>query len=314
MQVLDFTYPPGSYPHIPISAWETKATLNMKDLPSSLSICSSLFVKSWVAGAGSYITFFSLLNQDDGKWWAWFGVKAVPTGTVLYATIGWGDEPTSDDPVRFQIETLPIFFPQSWIRACITFDTAAGMMRIVADGKVVEDASYPKLRNFENKLPRNSTFMVGKGTGINSMFSDFNIFSELLSLERMVAITTPGAKECGSRGDLLNWEEAEWTLSDKWANGEWADWVLGANASKLVELDWIRGPCWRPSRIKSYFIKNQNDQSFCMKHCQKIGYGRSPSLVTQEDFSWLVQEVAHLKESLPSFLYFWLSATEGNSG
>ena len=173
MQVLDFTYPPGSYPHIPISAWETKATLNMKDLPSSLSICSSLFVKSWVAGAGTYITFFSLLNQDDGKWWAWFGVKAVPTGTVLYATIGWGDEPTSGNPVRFQIEMLPIFFPQSWIRACITLDTAAGIMRIVANGRVVEDASYPKLRNFEDKLPRNSTFMVGKGTGINSMFSDF---------------------------------------------------------------------------------------------------------------------------------------------
>ena len=78
--------------------------------------------------------------------------------------------------------------------------------------------------------------MVGKGTGINSMFSDFNIFSELLSLEKMVAITTSGAKECGSRGDLLNWEEAEWTLSDKWANGEWSDWVLVVNASKLVEV------------------------------------------------------------------------------
>ena len=121
---------------------------------------------------------------------------------------------------------------------------------MVVDGKVVEDASHPKLRKLANKMPRNSTIRVGKGTGINALFSDLNMFSEPLSLEKMVAITNPVGKECGSRGDLLNWDEAEWTLSDKWASDRWADWQLVINASKVVELEWIRGPCWRPSMIK----------------------------------------------------------------
>ena len=253
-------------------------------------------------------------NQDD-EFVANLCLAARPTETMFYATFKLG-ELGEQYRIRKYInatEMLPIYH-KSWIRACISLDTTAGVARIVADGKVLEDASHPKLKNLATRMTRKMTITVGSSTGINAMFSDLNIFSELLSLDRMVAITTPGGSECGSRGDLLNWDEAKWSLSDKWANGEWADWELVVNASKLVELDWIRGPCWRPSRVKSYSIKNQNDQSFCMKHCQKIGYGHSPSLVTKEDFSWLVQEVAHLKESLPNFLYFWLSATEGNSG
>ena len=314
--MLDFTYPRGSH-EIPYNYWATQAntSLDLEDLPSSLSICNSVFPKSFVIGSQfSFICFFSVRNQDD-EFVANLCLAARPTETMFYATFKLG-ELGEQYRIRKYInasETLPIYH-KSWIRACISLDTAEGVTRIVADGKVLEDASHPKLKNLATRMTRNMTITVGSSTGINAMFSDLNIFSELLSLDRMVAITTPEGSECGSRGDLLNWEEAKWTLSDKWANGEWADWVLGANASKLVELEWIRGPCWRPSRIKSYFIKNQNDQSFCMKHCQKIGYGHSPSLVTQEDFSWLVQEVAHLKESLPSFLYFWLSATEGNSG
>ena len=190
------------------------------------------------------------------------------------------------------------------------------MAQIVADGKVLIDAEYPELRNFE--VPRNSTIRVGRGTGINAKFSDLNIFSEVLSIERMEAITTPGGSECGSRGDLLNWDDAKWILSDKWATDEWADWVLVVNASKLVELDWIRGPCWRPSKVKLYQINKQSDHSFCMKHCQKIGYGRSPSVVTQEDLKWLWHEVDHLPtytaKGRPAAIYLWLSATEGDSG
>ena len=55
-----------------------------------------------------------------------------------------------------------------------------------------------------------------------------------------------------------------------------------------------------------------------MKHCQKIGYGRSPSVVTLEDLMWLWHEVDHLPmytaNGRPAMGYLWLSATEGNSG
>ena len=317
--MLEFTYPPGSA-FIPIANWETRATLNLKNLPSHLSICSSVFLKGWAADAGTALAFFQLIDHDrlEGTVWnvddSWaalgLGVGQLKRETKITAFMGLKDEKVEITAK----EKLPLYFAQSWIRACMSLDTTTGMVRIVVDGKVLEDALHPKIKFFEDKMPTNFTIRVGNAAAINAIFANIDMFSEPPSLDKMVAMTTSGGEECGARGDFLNWEEAEWTLSDEWANGEWADWVLGANISKLVELDWIRGPCWRPSRIKSYFIKNQNDQSFCMKHCQKIGYGHSPSVVTQKDYSWLVQEVAHLKESLPSFLYFWLSATEGNSG
>ena len=311
--MLDFTYPRGSH-EIPYNYWATQAntSLDLEDLPSSLSICTSVFPKSFVIGSQfSFICFFSVRNQDD-EFVANLCLSARPTETMFYATFKLG-ELGEQYRIRKYInanETLPIYH-KSWIRACISLDTAEGVARIVADGKVLEDASHQKLKNLATRITRNMTITVGSSTGINAMFSDLNVFSELLSLDRMVAITTPGSSECGSRGDLLNWDEAKWTLSDKWANGEWADWVLVVNASKLVELDWIRGPCWRPSKVKLYQIKDQSDHSFCMKHCQKIGYGRSPSVVTKEDLMWLWQEVDHLPA--PPW-YLWLSATEGDSG
>ena len=83
-------------------------------------------------------------------------------------------------------------------------------------------------------------------------------------------------------------------------------------------------PCWRPSKIKVYAIKNLlHGHSNCMMHCQKIGYGRSPSLMTQEDYRWLVQELEFLKDPKlgPNSIYkllgaslLWLSVTEGDSG
>ena len=266
----------------------------------------------------NYINFFRLDTEDD-KLWARLSVgSALGTGRVFYASLGRGEENVF---IRTNA-TLPRFFPRSWVRACVTFDTIQGEVRIVADGKVFEDASYPKLRKLASKMPTNVTFKVGSGSSINSLYSDLNVFSEPLSLEKMAAITSPGGTECGSRGDILNWDEAKWTLSDKWAGDQWADWVLVVNASKVEEIEWIRGPCWRPSRIKVYPMYTLHDHSNCMKHCGKIGHGRSPSLVTQEDWRWLAKELEPITNKIYSLnapntlqdLLLWLAATEGNSG
>ena len=98
---------------------------------------------------------------------------------------------------------------------------------------LTEDAVHPKLKFFATKMRTNGTLQLGIGAGINCINSDLNIFSETLSLKRMVAITTSGGSDCGAQGDFLNWAEAEWKLSDKWASGQC--WVLVDNATKVKE-------------------------------------------------------------------------------
>ena len=182
------------------------------------------------------------------------------------------------------------------------------------DGKVLEDALHPKIKFFADKMPTNFTIRIGNAGAINAILANVNMFSEPPSLDKMVAMTTSGGEECGARGDFLNWDEAEWTLSDKWANGNWADWVLVINASKVDEIDWMNGPCWRESKIKVYQLDGIHDQTTCMKHCQKISNGRSPSVATMEDWKWLITEVASISTQNQDHCHLWLAATEGDTG
>ena len=139
-KVLEFTYPPGSH-HIPRTEWATRATLKLTDLPSSFSICSSVFVKSWVLTATDCnVKFFQILTEDGNRW-SFFRVGPDLSGTGRVFMLFHG---RSQDRVRIVTNaTPPKFFPRSWVRACVTFDAAAGAVRIVADGQVVADASHP---------------------------------------------------------------------------------------------------------------------------------------------------------------------------
>ena len=260
------------------------------------------------------ISFFQILDEEEKVWGELIleaGSKTIEvTETSIIAKIGRNDDEVPIDAT----EKLPIFFPQSWVRACISLDTKTGIARIVVDGKVLEDAAHPKLKNLADKMLTNFTMKVGNNAGINAIFSNLNMFSQPPSLERMVAMTTSGSSECGAQGDFLNWDEAEWSLSDKWASGAWADWVLVINSSKVEELDWISGPCWRETRIRVYQIDNAHDQKYCMNHCKKIANGRSPSVVTEEDWKWLIKEVESISTRNQDHCHLWLAATEGNSG
>ena len=233
---MEFTYPPGSA-FIPIANWETKATLSLKNLPSHLSICSSVFLKGWAADVGTLFSFFQLLdhdrlegtirNVDDS--WAELRLESgqLTRETKITAFMGLKDEKVEITAK----EKLPLYFAQSWIRACMSLDTTTGMVRIVVDGKVLEDALHPKIKFFVDKMPTNFTIRVGNAAAINAIFANIDMFLEPPSLDKMVAMTTSGGEGCGARGDFLNWDKAEWTLSDKWAN-----WVLVMNASKVDEI------------------------------------------------------------------------------
>ena len=127
-----------------------------------------------MAAYNNFVTFFRLYNEDDKLWWRLSVGSGLGTGRIFSVSFGRGEE----NVFIKTNATLPRFFPWSWVRACVTFDTAEGVVRIVADGKVFEDASYPKLRNLAGKMPRNATIRVGEYTSINSMISDLNVFSE----------------------------------------------------------------------------------------------------------------------------------------
>ena len=71
----------------------------------------------------------------------------------------------------------------------------------------------------------------------------------------MIAQTKAGEEVCGAPGDLVNWEEAEWTLHSQ---------------AKVIEVDreW-EGPCRRESQVQVFtaeFLWHHD----CMQHCQKI--------------------------------------------
>ena len=308
IKVLEFTYPPGSQ-DIPIVNWATSATLEKAALPPSLVICSSVFVKSWVADSNSFVYFWKLYNEE-GNNWAYLYMTTGTTKSYLRAWIGekglGGNEAKMD-----ATETLPPFFPQRWVRACASLDSVNGTARIVADGKVLEDTAFPQLKDTR---PPKFSIKQGTGAAIHAKFADLNVFSAPLSLEQMVKMTTSGAKECGSPGDYLSWANTARTLSNKWANSQWAEWVLTINASEVVEVDVEEGPCWRKSRLHVYQINNMDTHSNCMEHCRKIAGGRSPTVTTLQDWEALILEIEAitLHDELQGNLC--LSATEGDQG
>ena len=314
VKVLEFTFPRGST-GIPIANWVTSATLEKAALPPSLAICSSVFVKSWVADTISYVDFWKLYDEE-GNNWAWLDMKTSTTKSYIRAWIGEKVLGDGNEAKVNPTETLPPFFPQRWMRVCASFDTVTGTARIVADGKVLEDAPYPQIKNLKDNRPPKFSIKQGTGAAIHAKFADLNVFSAPLSLEKMVNMTTSGGKECGAPGDYLSWADTVWTLSDKLFNGHWADWdwVLPINASQVVEVEVEEGPCWRESRIKVYQINNMHTHSSCMEHCRKIAGGRSPTLVTLQDWQGLIPEIESLSAHDEHQSNLWLSPTEGDQG
>ena len=136
--MLEFIYPPGSS-DIPIGAWETKATLNLKDLPRHLSICSSVFLKSFAADAGAFFSFFEIVDEK-GKRFAAMEYEAGSIGESWVRVMLGRHNDKNEAKIKAK-KKLPIFFAQSWVRGCVTLEPSTGLARIVVDGKVLEDAN-----------------------------------------------------------------------------------------------------------------------------------------------------------------------------
>ena len=131
-------------------------------------------------------------------------------------------------------------------------------MRVVVDGQLLGEGFKYKKKEDEHRRADISVLL-----GYDSFpsehpvkIADLNVFSSSLSVERMVGLTRAGEEECGAAGDLVSWEEAEWTLHSQ---------------AKVIKVDreW-EGPCRRESQVQIFTLEMLHWYDDCMTHCQKI--------------------------------------------
>ena len=119
-------------------------------------------------------------------------------------------------------------------------------------------------REEDEHWPANLSLLVGfysdKYTAEREEYTgrvaNLNVFTNSSSVERMVGLTTAGEEECGAPGDLVSWEEAEWTLHSQ---------------AKVIEVDkeW-EGSCRRESQVQVFALDMVHWYDDCMRHCEKI--------------------------------------------
>ena len=127
--------------------------------------------------------------------------------------------------------------------------------------------------------------------------ANLNVFNSTKSVKRMVGLTTVGEEECGAPGDIISWEEAEWTLHSQAKVFE-------------VEREW-EGACRRESKVQVFTADFEWHQD-CMQHCQKIADGRSPPANTEKEWENLTREVDLITQDRSNLPWMWLSATDGD--
>ena len=274
----------------------TSARLIGGRLPDSFSICMAYMVEAWHTEQ-SAADLFSLQDDQD-VYWGNVYVVASPTYMQYILELG---------PI-FTAKKIPaVFFPLQWTRVCLSVDSVGGNVLMVVDGQLLVEEEYK--REEDNKFPTNVSILTGffsdngktaEKEEYTGRTTNLNVFGSNLSEEQMVRMTTPGNAECGALGDLVNWEEAAWTLISQ---------------ARIVEVDreW-EGPCRREPKVQVYIadFKWHHD---CMRHCEKIAGGRSPPVSTQQEWENLTVEVdliTYDSSNLSNMYYILISATEGD--
>ena len=285
LKVLDFS---ADNDHQTDSNGEyTMATLDVGTLPESFTICSSIMVNAWTTTTKSAYMF--LLADAAGNQWGFIDLYASHTFTEYEVWLG---------PVRFQKKTEAIVFPLQWVRACLSLDSTARKVTLVVDGQVLGEEEYR--REEDQTRPANLSLSLGYNPVARLEYpvkiANINVFNSGTSVERMVGLTTAGGDKCGSSGDIVSWEEAEWTLHSQ---------------VKVIEVDreW-EGPCRRESKVQVFTADFEFHQD-CMEHCKKIADGRSPPVSTEEEWTNFTTEINLITQDISNFPYMWLSATEG---
>ena len=173
------------------------ATLEAGPLTESFTICSAFMVEAW-KGVTSSAKLFEMV-QSSGQAWAYV---TLFSSTVSQYTVKLG-------PLKIVKETNSIFFPLRWTRVCLSLDSVVGKLMLVVDGQLLVVEEHKREEEVKRRPANISLVLKHEVTG---RVAELNIFNSSFSVESMIAQTTAGGEECGAPGDLVNWEEAEWTL------------------------------------------------------------------------------------------------------
>ena len=186
----------------------------MGPLPESFTICTAIMVEAWTTEFTA-ADLFQLLNNDGYRW----------IFSNFWADLSYTEYDVFVGQARHLNQTEDLFFPLQWTRACLSLDSSR--IKLVANGQLLVDEEYNKGEDTER--PANLNLRLGFAVGEYGFaeedigkFTNLNVFKSALSVQRMKDLTTAGGEECGAPGDLVNWEEAEWTLHSQ---------------AKLIEVD-----------------------------------------------------------------------------
>ena len=251
-------------------------------LGSSFTICST--VGSPIPGAQ---IFFSLLGQNGDQFLSVWLINFFQA----YPSVGLA---VGDEEFSHPDQTFPVF-PFQWVRSCLAVDTESGKVILVVDGQVVQERQVEALKNSANS-PKDLSGKILLGTHKYSKIwltrsnkvTNLNIFSSLMSIERMVRMATGGEEECGEEGDYLAWRDTQWTL-------------LGDAVAEEVE----RGEACQnyPSSMKVLYHAGLLSFPACVKECEDLG-GRLPLNLTIPEYLFLKSEQNELKCEV------WLATTD----
>ncbi len=294
-RVLDFS---ADNDGLPDNVGEyTSATLEIPSLPESFTVCSAFMVDAWNSSASARM--FTLFDVNFNEDWLVVMLSTTHSSREYYVRV-------NEDWYNFQDKQRG-FFPLQWTRVCLSlsFDRSNDAMMLVVDGILLQrDSQFQIGETFYFKKPENLNLIVILGQDPvdkaekPGKIGNFNVFSNALTKERMEELTRAGAANCGTPGDFLNWEEAEWSLHSK------------ARMTK-VDLEW-EGPCRRESKVQVFTFNDGHHD--CMRHCQKISNGRTPPVLTKEQWKNFTQEVNLITQHRANLPELWLSATEGDKG
>ena len=273
----------GSYTH---------ASLKKEDfLPPSFTVCAAYMVEAWNTDFSASEIF--ALKTPEGVTWAYVHLYCAGDYTEYKVDVG---------PKIKMAPTVPdLLFPLRWTRVCLALDSGAGKVSLVVDGELLGEEEYNAAEDPDK--PTDLFLVSGYYRNVDYIkeytgrVTDLNIFSSALPIDRMVAITSPGEAECGAAGDLLRWDEIGWTFH---------------STARMIDVEKQKGPCRRESKINVFGADFKTHES-CMQHCEKLGSGRSPPVLTAEQWKYLYTEVGVITDNeLSRITWMWTSVTEGD--